>query len=177
MLPHIANFDYTITKFLIQIVPHSPFFDAVFSFLSFQGLTVILWIIIFFIWISHEEYYHHKFTLYFLLSFGITTFFVEIVYKNIVQRLRPWEVWHIAQSGCPATFSFPSGHAAGAFSGAVIFAHFDPKRRYIYYAIASLISFSRIYLYCHFTLDVIAGALFGYVVGWILLLSLKKKIK
>lgn len=175
MLSFIVNTDMAITSAIVHIFPRTPYLDFFFSFLSLQGLTVIVWFIALLFWISREEYYHHKFILYFLLSFGITTFFVELIFKNIVQRPRPWVVWHLAQGGCPSTFSFPSGHAAGAFSGAVIFAHFDPKRRYLYYILATLISFSRIYLYCHFTLDVVAGAVFGYGVGWILLQSLKKK--
>lgn len=175
MFALISTVDYTVTNLIVQNFPRSPVLDMFFSFLSFQGLTVIVWLIALLFWISREEYYHHKFIWYFILSFGMTTFFVEIVYKNIIQRLRPWVVFQMAQGGCPATYSFPSGHAAGAFSGAVIFAHFDPKRWYWYYLLAALISFSRIYLYCHFTLDVVAGGVFGYSVGAILLQSLHKK--
>lgn len=175
MFQFIQTLDHSITHFIIYTFPHHQFFNIFFSILSLQGLMVVVWFIALLFWISWEEYRHHKFILYFLLSFGITTFFVEIIFKNIVQRLRPWVVWNLMQGGCPATYSFPSGHAAGAFSGAVIFAHFDQKRKYWYYLLATLISFSRIYLYCHFTLDVIAGALFGYSVGWILLQARKSR--
>ena len=171
----VLGFDAFIARSIIDIFPRSPYLQLFFAFLSLQGLTVIIWILALIFWISWEEYNHHKFILYFLLSFGISTFFVEVILKNIVQRLRPWVVWHLMQNGCPASFSFPSGHAAGAFAGAVIFAHFDPKRKYWYYLLASLIAFSRIYLYCHFFLDVVAGGLIGYAIGRILLVSLQKK--
>ena len=177
MLGFIETIDQNITSFIISIFPRSPLFDMTFSFLSVQGLTVVIWLFILFLYISWEEYHHHEFILYFLLSFGVSTFLVNVVFKNIIQRLRPWVVWHFAQGGCPADFSFPSGHAAGAFSGAVIFAHFDPKRRFVYYTLAVLIAFSRVYLYCHFTFDVIVGGLIGYGVGKILLLALKKRTR
>lgn len=174
MVENLIQLDYTVTKFVSELFPHYIVFDLFFTFLSFQGLTVIIWLIALFLFISWEEYKHHKFILYFLLSFGITSFFVNIIYKNIIMRSRPWVFWSLPQTVCPADYSFPSGHAAGAFAGAVIFAHFDKKRRYWYYLLAGLISFSRIYLYCHFMLDVLAGALIGYTFGRILLIADKK---
>ena len=58
--------------------------------------------------------------------------------------------------------SFPSAHAAAAFSTATLLAHRYPRYRLIYYAVASMISFSRIYLGRHYPSDVIAGGMIGY---------------
>lgn len=176
MIETLISYDHAFTAHLLQLVPRSPMLDSIFAFLSLDGLTIVVWAIMLFLFISWEEYHHHKFMVYFLLSFGITSFLVNIVYKSIVQRVRPWMMWNIADTRCPADFSFPSGHAAGAFAGAVIFAHFDPRRAPLYYLLALLISFSRIYLYCHFTLDIVVGGVIGYGVGKILLLSLKKPL-
>ncbi len=175
MLDHIVGIDKAVTASIIELFPRNIVLDWLFSFLSVQGLTVVVWLLVLFLYVSWEEYHHRRFTLYFLLSFGITSFLTNIVYKNLYMRARPWMLWELAQNGCPDTSSFPSAHAAGAFAGAVIFAHFDPKRKYIYYVIAGLIAFSRIYLYCHFLLDIVAGGLIGYGIGKILLISLKKK--
>lgn len=64
--------------------------------------------------------------------------------------------------------SFPSGHAAEAFSIATVF-----ERRYrdhkwvpwVAYGIATLIDFSRITLQSHFPSDVFMGSAIGYTVG------------
>lgn len=174
MIERIISMDNAFTSYILSIIPRSPLLDGINAFLSMEGLTIVVWGIILFCYISWEEYHHHDFIKYFLLSFGITAFLVNIVYKSIVQRVRPWMMWNITDTGCPADFSLPSGHASGAFAGAVIFAHFDPKRAPYYYILAVLISFSRVYLYCHFTIDIIAGGLIGYGIGKILLLAARK---
>ncbi|MFA6513419.1 MAG: phosphatase PAP2 family protein, partial [Patescibacteria group bacterium] len=57
---------------------------------------------------------------------------------------------------------------------ATILAYFDKKRRWFYYIIAVLISYSRIYLGCHYFLDVVAGTILGFVISKIILLTNKK---
>lgn len=76
---------------------------------------------------------------------------------------------------CPADFSFPSAHASTAFAAAAVLTYFDRKRRWFYYLVAILISFSRVYLGCHYFLDIFFGALLGYAVSKLVLL-LKLKI-
>ncbi len=171
MLSSIVAFDKQITSIISSSLPHNGFFDFFFSFLSLQGLTVIIWIVLFAYFIYRERFdnTHREFIISFLASFLTTSFLVNIILKNIVMRERPWVVQQISEAICPRDFSFPSGHASGAFAGAIIFAHFDPKRKWLYYGIASLISLSRIYLTCHYFLDVIVGALIGFLVGWMTL--------
>lgn len=55
--------------------------------------------------------------------------------------------------------------AAFAFSFA--FAHFYKKQAVFFYAIASLMAFSRIYLMVHYPTDVIGGVIFGIIFGYI----------
>lgn len=176
MLSAIVQLDQTLTKVLSVIPAHNTFFDMLFLFFSLQGLSIAIWLFVLIAWISWEEYRHHIFTLYFFLSFGIATILVNFIYKNLVQRTRPWLLWNVSTTYCPADFSFPSGHAAGAFASAAIFAHFDRKRRFVYYTIALFISYSRIYLYCHFILDVIVGAIIGLGIAKVLLMAETKKV-
>lgn len=168
MLHSLATFDQQATAFISSLLPHNTAFDIIFSFLSLQGLTIIIWIVLFafFVYREHFDNTHKQFIFAFAVSFLTTGFLVNIVIKNIVMRDRPWIVQQISDTVCPDDYSFPSGHAAGAFAGAIIFAHFDKRRKWLYYGIAGLISLSRIYLHCHYFLDVTIGALIGFLVGW-----------
>ena len=73
----------------------------------------------------------------------------------------------------PNDFSFPSGHATGAF--AVFSAWcFKEKKHYIpLLGFAALIAISRVYIGVHFPLDVFAGAVSGMIIGyWVARLDL-----
>jgi len=59
--------------------------------------------------------------------------------------------------------SFPSGHAAGAFTVATVLAERHRAYRVPLYAGASAVCFSRVYLGKHYPVDVFAGALLGYL--------------
>jgi len=168
MLHFITTLDRDVTAYIASLLPHNAFFNSIFSFLSLQGLTIIIWIVLFAFFVYRERFdnTHRQFIIAFAISFLTTSFLVNIVIKNIVMRERPWVVQQISETICPDDFSFPSGHAAGAFAGAIIFAHFDRKRNWLYYGIAGLISLSRIYLQCHYFLDVMTGALIGFLMGW-----------
>jgi len=177
MFKDINSADSFVTNIIVQLIPRNFFTDNFFSFLSLQGLTITIWIILVLLMIFWEEKRHKEFIIYFLISFITTSFLVNILIKNIVKRDRPYVANQLI-AACPEDFSFPSGHAAGAFAGAVVFAFFDKKRRILYYTIAILIAFSRIYLHCHYLLDITFGALIGYAIGRMLLTTItdRKKI-
>ena len=63
----------------------------------------------------------------------------------------------------PVTSSFPSGHAASAFTAAVVLAGspFTPA----YFALATAIAASRVYVRLHHTSDIVAGAALGVGLG------------
>lgn len=63
-------------------------------------------------------------------------------------------------------FSFPSGHSAGAFVMAACVAEVFPGFSVLAYTCSSLIACSRVLLGVHFISDVLAGALLGFGVVW-----------
>jgi len=104
-------------------------------------------------------------------SYILTTFF-----KLLFQVPRPTDLRPLTADICPTDFSFPSGHAATSFAAAVILGQFDPTRRWLYFILATLISYSRIYLNCHRLIDVVFGALIGLAIAY-LLTSVAKKAR
>ncbi len=61
--------------------------------------------------------------------------------------------------------SFPSGHTSGAFTTAVIVAHYYGKLAIPAYVTAGLVGLSRLEMNQHFLSDVVAGATLGIIVG------------
>ncbi|MEA3489869.1 MAG: phosphatase PAP2 family protein [Candidatus Omnitrophota bacterium] len=94
--------------------------------------------------------------------------------KDLVERPRPFMVLE----GVTALISvdgpsFPSGHATVAFFTALIMTKCF-RRWYIFYSAAAAVAVSRIYLGVHYPLDVVAGAVLGTVIGYILVHVSKK---
>jgi len=178
MLKKLIYFDFFITNFLKNLFPHHRFFDLFFSFFSLKGNAIFIWILVIIIALFLEEKKHpgiskndKKFIIVFTLSFLLTAFLVEYPLKNLFHRQRP-----ISTNHCPTDFSFPSGHAATAFSAATVLTFFDKKRRFFYSTIAFLIAYSRLYLGCHYFFDVLGGGVLGIIIGKLILniLQLKK---
>lgn len=183
----LLNLDYSLTNFFSKIVTHNQFFDSFFAFFSLKGSSILIWILVILIAVILEERKNpgiskrdKKFIIIFSLSFLLTAFISDIVLKNIFLRTRPFltNYNHLqlfsTSFNCPLDFSFPSAHAATAFTSATILTFFDKKRRWLYYIIAVLISYSRIYLGCHYFADVFLGAILGYLISKIILLINKK---
>jgi len=104
------------------------------------------------------------FALAIILSYGI---------KFIVARPRPtFELWYpFFQS---LYYSFPSMHAAAAFSVLPLLKESLKKTALLWLAFALLVSFSRLYFSYHYLSDVIFGAFMGYLIG-IFILYFEKK--
>lgn len=172
---YLLNLDYALTSFFNQIIAHNIFFNYLFSFLSLKGSSIFIWILVIIIVVILEERKNpgiskrdKKFIFLFLLSFLVTYFLSDFVLKNIFLRPRPF----LSDFICPKDFSFPSTHAATAFVAAEILAYFNKKRKWFYFAVAILISYSRIYLGCHYFFDVVFGAIIGWLVSQSLLFVL-----
>lgn len=180
----LTNFDLRITNFINKLLPHNQFFDYFFSFFSLRGNSIFIWIVIIILILVLEENKYPgiqkrdvKFLLTFFLSFLITAFLVNIILKNTFHRPRPDRPTNLdttasvvgSLAGCPKDYSFPSGHASTAFAAATVIGFFDKKGKWLYYLIAVIISLSRIYLECHYFLDIFIGGIIGWIISTIIL--------
>jgi len=102
-----------------------------------------------------------------VLSIATTSLLVSLV-KSLVSRVRPCD----ALAGCAAVFvsspgghSFPSGHAAGAFTFAAFVSLQSPRASLPAFAFAALVAWSRCFLGVHYPSDILAGALLGASIG------------
>ena len=101
------------------------------------------------------------------------------VFKNNFERLRPCheaslaDIIHTVRDKCGGHYGFISSHASNSFALAVFLSGFI-RRRYRYFPLfiliwASVVSYSRIYLGVHYPFDVIVGAIFGSLLGYLAL--------
>ena len=86
--------------------------------------------------------------------------------KPIIDRPRPFETLTDADPLLGGTLgsSFPSGHAATSFAGAVVLAYVF-RRGLLFVLLALAIAYSRVYLGVHYPSDVLVGAALGAAVA------------
>lgn len=104
-----------------------------------------------------------------LLSIGLGALITNLILKNLVARIRPYELTTaiIPLIAKPTDYSFPSGHTTASFACACICYRMLPKRYGIpILFLAILIAFSRLYVGVHYPTDVAGGILVGWIGSW-----------
>ncbi len=103
----------------------------------------------------------HKRSMYRLLTpLWVATMTVEYPIKFYFRRKRPFIdiVQAVAVGKKPGTYSFPSGHSAAGFAGAWLLSRSYPRYTLLWYSIAIVLGFSRVYHGVHYPGDVLSGA-------------------
>ena len=102
-----------------------------------------------------------------LPALWISTAIIEVPVKRFFRRRRPFidVVRAIVVGRRPGSYSFPSGHSAAAFAGATLLRRFYPRGTSLFYLLAVMVGFSRVYLGAHYPGDVAVGAVSGTLVA------------
>ncbi len=131
------------------------------DFLFSNSIMATFFLILFILFLIKE----HNSLFITCFSLSITAVTIKIL-KEIFRRPRPGYILDLPISP-HSLFSFPSGHTAWAFLLAVVFSNYYPKYRYIFYIVAFLTGFSRMYLGVHYFSDVFFGAIIGVLIGFV----------
>ena len=104
-----------------------------------------------------------------LLSYAIVYCSIQYGLKDLIARPRPCHLNQTIEmlTKCSASFSCPSTHTCWAFASATCIYLFNKKAGKLVFVVASLIAFSRMYLFVHFPTDVLCGLVLGIAIGFI----------
>ncbi len=105
-----------------------------------------------------------------LITVALTDPIAARIIKPLAGRLRPCHPDVFIEGGnfllgLKKSFSFPSSHSMNIFAQATLLSCFYPRKSIWFFAFASTIGFSRIYVGVHYPGDVIFGALFGIIIA------------
>lgn len=163
----IENIDFAILNF-IQSFLTSPVMDSIMKFITHLGDEGIVWIIIAIILLIPKKTRKTGATVGVALILGLVL--GNLVIKNIFGRMRPYTLdgamVKMPIIGEQSEFSFPSGHTRSSFEAAFVLLWADKRMGIPAMILASLIAFSRLYVYVHFPSDIIGGILLGLFNAW-----------
>lgn len=151
---------------LIQETMRSVQLTSIFTAITRLGDNGLIWVVLSLCFLLSKR--TRSIGIMSFLSLGGSFLVNNLMLKNFIRRVRPYEVI----SGLTALiekqhdFSFPSGHTASSFAVAIILYQELPKKYgCIAILLAILIAFSRLYLGVHYPSDVIVGAISGSCIG------------
>ncbi len=172
----LIQLDKTVFAFFNQTLTN-PVFDKFFPFITNGEHWVLLYaaLIIWLLWKcgKNGRICVLALAITITLSDGINSRLI----KPAVNRNRPCQeagMYSRTLVNCGAGKSFASSHAANNFAAAIILSFFFIKMRWIFFSVAALMAFSRVYVGVHYPIDIISGAIIGSLIAYLVLFVLKK---
>jgi undecaprenyl-diphosphatase len=159
--------DLALLHYIVQL--RQPWLDDVMVTASALGAGGYVWTVIAAIAFVFPE--HRAAAWRVMLTVWFTWMLVDGIIKPIVGRARPFDVVDglTLLDQRPLTASFPSGHAAMAFASALALGRLFPSARWIFWPMAAVVAFSRMYLAVHWPTDVLGGIVIGLASAYFVL--------
>ena len=164
------HFDLPI---LAWIAAHlrTAFGDAVMPVITLLGDAGIFWIALAVVFLFIPKY--RKMGLGMGVALVIGLLICNVTLKPLCARIRPYDL--LAKKDIIVNllieaqhdFSFPSGHTIASFEAATVIMIHNRKLGIPALILASLIAFSRLYLYVHYPTDVIASVILGVGIAFL----------
>ncbi len=152
-------FDKPLLGFIV--LNGNVFLDIFFGWMSHFGSLFVIMLVVTSLFLWEEK---KRDWIPVLWSSFIVSSILSVILKLMVGRLRPYGVVPFSFLGA-VNYSFPSLHAAAAFSLLPVLNKKFPKLNWFWTLFAVFVAYGRVYLGLHYVSDVIAGALMGYLIG------------
>jgi undecaprenyl-diphosphatase len=148
---------------VVNHLPHNRWLNGFFRFFTLTFSAGLGWYVIMAVSILVDPHRGIRAVRHTILPLSVASILVEYPIKAFFRRSRPFIAFiqAIVIGKQPGSWSFPSGHSASAFAGAWLLSRDFPGQRPLFFLLAGLVGFSRIYLGDHYPGDVLSGALSG----------------
>ena len=162
----ILDFDAGILLFIQEYI-RQDFLTPLVKFITHLGDAGWFWIALSVVLLFFKKTRRAGITA--LLALLIGALITNVALKNLVARIRPYEViedLHLLIEK-QSDYSFPSGHTCASFAAGLVYLKMLPCR----YGVAAillavLIAFSRLYVGVHYPTDILGGILVGSFAAW-----------
>ena len=143
----------------------SGFLDFVMPIITSLGNGGVIWIAIALIFTATKKYRTAGIAV--LAALILNLLIGNVILKPLIARVRPCDINTAVQLLIkrPTDYSFPSGHTLSSFAAATVIFCRDKRLGIAAVILASLIAFSRLYLYVHYPTDILGGILIGIPIG------------
>jgi len=167
MISVLSSWDITLFR-LINGQGHNYFLDWFMPFMTdLKNFRYVLPVLV--VWVLvREKKAGIVFLVFIGLTLAITDPFSSRLLKDWLGRVRPCHVLEEVRllTDCNTSYSFPSSHAVNIFAAAFFLSQPLKKLSPLFFGIAGIVGYSRIYIGIHYPLDVIGGAAIGLLIAW-----------
>lgn len=175
------NWEFAVLDFIAEHL-RTNIGNILFPFISSLADRGTIWIIFSLFLLSQKK--TRTIGLAALFSLVLMQIIGNSCIKPLIARERPFiarpEKLAYLLIAPPGEYSFPSGHTFSSFAAATPIVLGNKRLGIFALILATIIGFSRLYLYVHFPTDVLGGMLFGILLGtavWHLLFYQQKQIE
>ena len=155
--------DQAILRFFRTKAPHDQVSEGVVKGLGLIGEHAAVWAVIGLAGAASDPDRRERWLIGAATGPGAVV--LNFAVKLAVGRKRPILEDHPPLARAPSKLSFPSAHSTSSMAAATALGRVEPKTRVPLYALASAICLSRPYLGMHYPSDVLAGVVFGLLIG------------